>query len=320
MAIPDFQSLMLPLLDHLSDGNERTLAELREALAGRFRLTPTELQELLPSGRQSVFVNRVTWAAVYLEKAKLIDRVRRGAYRITSAGTEALKEKPERIDLRYLRQFEPYVSWRHGKVQPEGRVEPDPGRETPEEALEFAYQQILNSLAQDLLDRVKAGSPGFFEQLVVELLVKMGYGGSMRDAGAIVGSAGDEGIDGIIKQDRLGLDVIYVQAKKWEGAVGRPEIQKFVGALHGKHARKGVFITTGSFSQGGREYAATIDPKVVLIDGEQLAGLMIDFGLGVTTHAVYELRRLDSDPSSTVCRASGVGNAGLNESQSRATS
>jgi len=294
MSIPDFQSLMLSLLEASGDGSVRTLTELREILAERFELTPEELQELLPSGKQPVFTNRVAWASVYLQKAGLLDRPKRGHYRITDEGIAVLKEKPQRIDIKYLQKFAQFEEFRK-KTKQEKKPKPPIGPETPEEALEHAYQQLRDSLAHELLDQVKSCSPQFFERLVIQLLVKMGYGGSIRDAGMAIGHAGDEGIDGIIKEDRLGLDVIYLQAKKWEGTVGRPEIQKFVGALHGKHARKGVFITTGTFSQGGREYAVGIDSKVVLIDGEQLAELMIDFDLGVANHGTYEVKRIDSD-------------------------
>lgn len=293
MAIPDFQTLMLPLLTMAGDGKLRSLAEAREVMAEQFDLTPEERKELLPSGTQPVLNNRVAWSSVYLQRAGLLQRPQRGHYQITDRGREVLAAKPERIDIKVLEQFPEFVEFRTRK-KPDKPQKPT-GPDTPEEALEDSYQQIRSDLAEEILDQVKDRSSQFFERLVVELLVAMGYGGSRKDAAMAVGQAGDEGIDGIIKEDRLGLDAIYIQAKKWDGTVGRPEIQKFVGALQGKHAKKGVFITTGSFSSGARDYTTNLDSKVVLIDGTELAELMIDHGVGVSPHAIYEIKRIDSD-------------------------
>lgn len=292
MAIPDFQTIMLPLLRLCSDGKAVAVVERRKQLADHFKLTKEELAEPLPSGTQPVFSNRVAWASVYLFRSGLLTRPRRGHYEITDLGRDVLKKAPKRIDIKFLLQF---PGLREFRQRGAGKKPPAREPETPEEALEKAHQRHHAALADDLLGQAKSCTPAFFEKLVVELLVKMGYGGSRRDAGQAIGKSGDEGIDGIIKEDRLGLDTIYIQAKRWEGNVGRPEIQKFVGALHGQHARKGVFITTSSFAANARDYAKAIDPKVVLIDGEQLANLMIDFGVGVTTQAAFELKRLDSD-------------------------
>lgn len=219
---------------------------------------------------------------------------------ITPRGRSIAAKPPARIDIAFLEQFDEFRTFRSAArgarddvtVQANGALA---DAETPEEVLERAYQSIRAELASDLLARVKQASPQFFERLVVELLLKMGYGRSRAEAGRAIGAAGDEGIDGIISEDRLGLDTIYIQAKRWEGTVGRPEIQKFVGALHGKRARKGVFITTGVFSADATDYVSRIDPRVVLIDGRQLAEYMLDLNLGVTPRATYELKRIDSD-------------------------
>lgn len=299
MAIPDFQSLMLPLLKFASDGREHSLAEAREHLAEVFRLSDEDRREFLPSGRQRRFDNRVAWAKVYLSQALLLDSPRRAHFVITDRGRSLLKEVPEKITISFLERYDDFRAFRGGTRNQNGTTESTENQEeavaTPEETLETAYLKIRNELASELLDRIKASAPSFFETLVVELLLKMGYGGSRSEAGETIGRTGDEGIDGIISEDRLGLDLIYIQAKRWEGTVGRPEIQKFVGALHGKRARKGVFITTGVFSTEAYEYVAHIDPRVVLIDGSSLSEYMIDFGLGVTTRQIYEIKRIDSD-------------------------
>ena len=299
MTIPDYQSLMLPLLKFASDGKEHPIKKATQQLADEFSLTLEERKEMLPSGRQPIFRNRVGWAKTYLKQAGVLAPVRRGTFRITDRGHEILQNPPEKIDVSFLEKYPEFIDFRKRRPTDEDKridvqqdVEPS---ETPEETLEVAYQKIRRELANELIESVKANSYEFFERMVVELLVKMGYGGSRKEAGEALGKSGDEGIDGIINEDRLGLDTIYLQAKRWEGTVGRPEIQKFVGALHGKRAKKGVFITTGSFSPEAREYVSHIDPKVVLIDGNQLAEYMIDFGLGVSTTAVYETKRIDSD-------------------------
>jgi restriction system protein len=297
--VPDYQTFMLPLLRLAGDGKERSVAETRDALAAEFQLAESDLQQMLPSGQQTMFANRVAWAKQYLTQAGLLVSTRRGYYVITNKGRQVLASSPKRVDVRFLDQFPEFRDFRVRRRVDEpddGSVESsNEGDETPEELLETAYARIRGSLASELLTRVKAGSPGFFERLVVELLVKMGYGGSRREAGRAIGRAGDEGIDGVISEDRLGLEVVYIQAKKWEGTVGRPEIHKFVGALHGKRARKGVFITTSSFTSEAIAYVEHIDPKIVLIDGRLLAELMMDFDVGVTPVATYQLKRVDSD-------------------------
>jgi len=299
MAVPDFQSLMMPLLRIAADGREHSLAEARDVLATEFKLSGADREELLPSGRQAKFSNRVAWAKSYLQQASLLLSPRRGHFQITDRGRDVLKAPPPRIDIKFLEQYPEFVQFRTPKTDigevPSEAPSSQPESETPEEALEVAHLKMRVGLASELLNRVKAASPQFFERLVIELLLKMGYGGSRRDAGQAIGRSGDEGIDGVISEDRLGLDVVYLQAKKWDGTVGRPEIQRFVGALHGKRAKKGVFITTGTFSAEAAAYIDHIDPKVVLIDGRRLAELMIDFDVGANTSATYNVKRVDSD-------------------------
>jgi restriction system protein len=299
MPIPDFQTIMLPLLTFSADGKEHYIHDAVGELSDQFELTDEERTKLLQSGQQPVFYNRVGWARTYLKKAGLLEDPKRGYFRITDRGQEVLATKPERVDMKFLKQFPEYIEFRETVRESAEETVDDEDLEglTPEEALENAYQRIRNDLSDELLEYVLNSTPGFFEKLVVELLVKMGYGGSQRDAARAVGQSGDEGIDGIIDEDRLGLDTIYVQAKKWKesSSVGRPEIQKFVGALQGKKAKKGIFITTTSFSKEASEYASNIDIKVVLIDGSRLTDLMIDYGVGVSTHTQYELKELDSD-------------------------
>lgn len=300
MAIPSFQSFMLPLLEYASDGQDHSLSDARLVLADRFSLSEEEQQQLQPSGRQTVFYNRVGWARTYLAAARLLESPRRGCFKITERGRAVLRDRPKAIDADYLERFPEFVEFRTyrrpDKVQVGTSAPTGEHKElTPEEALDSAYQRMRTALAEQLLVQLKNTTPQFFERLVVDLLVGMGYGGSRQDAGRAIGRSGDEGIDGVIDEDRLGLDVVYLQAKRWDGTVGRPEIQRFVGALHGKKARKGVFLTTGRFSQDAHDYVQFIDPKVVLIDGDRLAQLMIDFGIGVSTVAAYEIKTVDTD-------------------------
>jgi len=289
---------MLPLLKVAADGKEHSLAETRPLLAAEFNISIADQEDLLPSGRQPRFANRVAWARVYLQQAGLLLSPRRGWFRFSDLGRKLLEAPPERIDVKFLGQYPQFAEFRRrrGDVGEES-VTTDTGAEleTPEEALEAAHVKMQASLASELLGRVKAGSPTVFERMVVEFLLRMGYGGSRTDVGQVVGKSGDEGIDGIISEDRLGLDIVYQQAKKWDGTVGRPEVQKFVGALHGRRARKGVLITTGTFSTDAKCYVEQIEPKVVLIDGRRLAELMIDFEVGVSTTTTYRVKRVDSD-------------------------
>ncbi len=276
------------------------MRDVTDRLAEQLGVTEEERKELLPSGAAPVFYNRTAWAKTYLKKAGLIDSPKQGIVVISKRGLEVLKGNPTSIDVKFLKQFSEFVEFQTTKGENE-TVEIDKtediSTETPEEALETAYQKIRKSLAQDLLNKVITLSPAFFERLVVELLVKMGYGGSIKDAGRAIGKSGDEGIDGTIKEDKLGLDIIYIQAKRWQpgNTVGRPELQKFVGALAGQGAKKGIFITTSSFTRDALDYAPRNETKIVLIDGQQLAQYMIDYNLGVTSLNSYEVKRMDSD-------------------------
>lgn len=294
MAIPTFQEITLPLLNLSSDGQVRSLASVRKELAVHFKLTEAEEAELLPSGRQGRFANRVAWAKVYLERARILSSPGRGRFEITPRGREILASPPEILDIKFMERFPEFREFRSGHQ--ESAVTPVEASEsgTPEETLEAAYQSIRAGLASETLERVKLASPRFFELLVVELLIKMGYGRAGGN-GEAIGRSGDEGIDGVIAEDRLGLEMVYLQAKRWEGTVGRPEIQKFVGALHGQRAKKGVFITTGTYSSEASSYVRTIDPRIVLIDGAQLAQFMIDYNVGVTLDRSYEVKKIDSD-------------------------
>lgn len=299
MTIPDFQTMMLPLLKIFRDGKEYSIRDTQTRLAQEFNLDDDDLNEVLPSGRQTRFHNRVGWSRTYLAKTKLIERTQRGSYKITGRGQEVLHQNPARIDMKFLEQFPEYLEFRERDKDEKSPKKHDAEKQerTPEEVLEDAHIQIRSNLAEELLENVLNASPRFFENLVVELLVNMGYGGSRKDAARAVGQSGDEGIDGIIDEDRLGLDVIYIQAKKWkmEQSIGRPEIQKFVGALAGKRAKKGIFITTSRFTPDAQKYVNEIDAKVILIDGNKLAEFMIDYGVGVTEIASYKILKLDAD-------------------------
>jgi len=297
MAIPDFQSLMLPFLEMAKDKREYSSNDFLEPLAEKYNVTEEEKTIMLASGSQRVFHNRVHWAKAYLKMSGLIDNTRRGFFKITDRGLKVLEEKPEKITIKYLKRFPDFQLGRETKKS--ASISEDSTEEvmntTPQEQIELAFQTIDNALGQDLLQKIKACSWRFFEQLVIDLLLKMGYGGSKSEAAALIGKTGDEGIDGIIKEDRLGLDGIYIQAKKWEITVGRPEIQKFVGALAGQGAKKGVFITTSKFSSDASTYLPKNETKVILIDGIRLVELMIEFELGVSTKEVFKLKIADDD-------------------------
>jgi restriction system protein len=298
--IPDYQSLMLPLLRLTSDKKEHIYRDLIEKLATEFKISDEERKELLASG-QAIFDNRVGWAKTYLKKAGLLDSPKRATFVITDIGLETLMKRLDRIDAKYLRQFPSFLEFQNASRNDNETEEENSAvtntEQTPEENLDKVYQRIRKSLASELLNRVVELSPAFFERLVVELLVKMGYGGSIKDAGKAIGKSGDEGIDGTIKEDKLGLDIIYIQAKRWKPGVvvGRPELQKFVGALAGQGAKKGIFITTSNFTKDALDYTPRNETKIVLIDGEQLAQLMIDYNLGCTSQQTYELKKIDSD-------------------------
>lgn len=292
---------MLPILLVTQDGKERRPSDFEEPIVQQFAMSSEEVEERLPSGTQTVLYNRLTWAIVYLVKAGLLERPRRGIVRITDRGRSALSQRPTKIDANFLAQYEEFVEFKtpartpddHGSVE-DKRVSIDDER-TPYEQIETAHKQLVEQLATELLAQIHACSPEFFERLVIDLLVAMGYGGSRSDAARAIGRSGDGGIDGIINEDRLGLDSICVQAKRWQDTVGRPVVQAFAGSLEGARARKGVVITTSQFADTAREYVKMIEKRIILIDGKTLAKLMIEHNVGVTTESTYAVKRLDSD-------------------------
>lgn len=293
---------MLPLLQDLQQG-ERQSQETVEALATHFALTPEERAQRLPSGKQATFTNRVAWAKSHMKAAGLIESPQRGVYRLTDRGRQILAENPTYVGMQVLNTFPEYVAFRQGSSE-ETRDHTGSGANTglsvadartPDDLMEDGYSQLRSTLVSELRERIATMLPASFEQLVVDLLTAMGYGGPQEDAGIVVGRGGDEGIDGVIKEDRLGLETIYVQAKRWQGTVGRPEIQRFAGALQGQRGRKGVFITSSSFSAEARAYANSIQTTIVLVDGAQLADYMIDHDVGVTTAKEFKVKRIDSD-------------------------
>lgn len=296
MAVPPFNDYLLPTLKQTADGNEHTVSELTEAIAKHFALSPEDLAEILPSGAQSRHQNRVYWARTYLAKAGLVDPVGRGRVRITARGKELLTTNPQSLDRTALIKYPEFRTFALHTATPDVPATTSrPEIETPEERLESSYVSLREDLVERLLAQVRKASPAFFERLVVDVLVAMGYGGSRVDAGKAVGQTGDGGIDGIIKEDRLGLDIVYIQAKRWDNPVGSPAVRDFVGSLVGHSANKGVLLTSSRFSKDAEDYAHRIPQKVVLINGEQLAGLMIDFGVGVTTASTYVVKKLDLD-------------------------
>lgn len=296
MPIPDFQTLMLPLLRFAKDNREHSFKEAIPWLANEFGLTEDETRELLPSGKQSKFSNRVYWTKTHLSKAGLLNSLKRGTFKITPEGLNVLAVNPTSINSKFLEQYDKYRQFKIPNHNKEQYFVLEPiEKETPEEALENAHQKLQAALSVEILETIKQCSPYFFESLVIDLLVSMGYGGSRKEAGQALKRSRDEGIDGIIKEDRLGLDIIYIQAKRWENNVSRPEIQKFAGALLGKSAKKGIFITTSDFTKGAVDYVTRIDSKVILVDGSKLTELMIEHNVGVTPISKYEVKKIDSD-------------------------
>lgn len=300
MDIPDYQTVMLPILEIASDGAGHTFREIVELLSEKYKLTEDQKKELLPSGTQAIFDNRIGWAKTYLKKAGLLQYPKRGSIQITERGKSVLSEKPEKLDAKFLKRFEEFnefqnLSYQSNDVSVADQIEYQD--KTPEEIMESAFQDLKKTLADEILEKIRNVEPSFFEKLVVELLVKMGYGGSIKDAGKAIGKSGDEGIDGTIKEDKLGLDIIYIQAKRWKdgNSVGRPELQKFVGALAGQGAKKGIFITASNFTKDALDYTPKNETKIIMIDGKQLAELMIEYNLGVSCQQTYEVKKLDND-------------------------
>lgn len=299
--IPTYEEIMLPMLKYISDGEEHSLSEVHDALAEHFELDDEEIRELLPSGQQPIFRNRVGWARTYLKKAGLLSSPKRAHFKITDRGRNFLKENPDEITSKDLTRFDEFVKFQTVKKTPNKKtvisndVNAKVSDQTPEEVLEYAYQKIKNDLANELIDIIKSCSPAFFEKLVIDLLIAMGYGGSRKDAGEAMGKSGDGGIDGIIKEDKLGLDIIYLQAKRWDNVVPVKEIRDFTGALASKKAKKGIFISTSSFPKSVYEFVSQIEYKIILIDGQRLAELMIENNVGLSIINNYQIKTIDSD-------------------------
>ncbi|MDR6491868.1 restriction endonuclease [Paraburkholderia sp. 22099] len=305
MPIPDYQTLMLSVLRAVADGQEYRFRNVVETLADAYQLTDEERNTLLPSGTAPLFDNRVGWARTYLKQAGVVESRKRGYFNITERGKSLLAQNPDRIDNSTLDQYPEFIAFRQKKtsevqatIVPASQLDvptAEVAESTPEESFAQAYERLRINLETELLDQVRSSTPSFFERLVIDLLVAMGYGGSRQDAGSVIGRSGDGGIDGTIKEDKLGLDVIYVQAKRWEDTVGRPEIQKFAGALQGQRANKGVFITTSTFTRDAKDYAGVIASKIILVDGDQLVKLMVDHNVGVSTISTFHIKKIDSD-------------------------
>lgn len=298
MSIPDYQTIMLPLLTLAGDCQARSKSDIVALLADHFKLAEEERREMLKSGNMTLFSNRCGWAISYLKQAGLLSYPQRGKIQITGEGLQVLSRKPSKITNKDLMEFESFKNF-IGKSR-STKQEDAPSRitdtdKTPLEQFESSYQSIRQSLIAELLDRIKVSPPQFLESLVIKLMLAMGYGGTSDDSGQLTSYTNDEGIDGIIKEDRLGLDMIYLQAKRWENPVSRPEIQKFLGALSTKRAKKGVYITTSRFTTEATECLRGVDCSVVLIDGQRLAELMVDFGVGVQLNTVYEIKKIDED-------------------------
>lgn len=297
MAIPTYEQVMLPLLKCIEDKRTYNNRECIDILAEKLNITEQELRELLPSGKKLVFYDRVNWAKTYMKKAGLVEAPKRGSIKITQLGLELLQENPVELKSKDLLRYSSFNDFVNSHKQSQDNNEILLNEKTPSEEMAVAFQNLKTSLADEILEKIKSCSFEFFEKLVIELLIKMGYGGSREEAGRATKKTGDEGIDGIINEDRLGLDSIYIQAKRWKDTVvGRPEIQKFSGALDTPGASKGIFITTSTFSKEAREYVKAINTKnIVLIDGMQLAQYMIEFNVGVSTEIIYEVKKIDID-------------------------
>ena len=303
--LPTFQECMLPTLQALADGKPHSAKEVRQYIINHFSLTEEEQQMMMPNKRVRRLNSKSGWAITYMKVAGLIQAIQRGVYTITPAGKKLLASNLEAVNTKMLLERYPiFRSWYNrsiGKDDTNEVIQNNPSENveiTPEEQIEGAYQQMRSALVEDLLEQIAQQTPEFFERLVIRLLVAMGYGGSEEEISEmVVGKTGDEGIDGIIKEDKLGLDIIYIQAKRWDKdqSIGRPEIQKFVGALSGQGATKGIFITTAQFSEKARLFRSQNNIKVALIDGNQLCQHMLDYNIGVSVQNVYEIKRIDSD-------------------------
>jgi restriction system protein len=303
MPIPDYQTLMLPVLRLAAEGEKR-VSDVESRIAEQFQLSEDERAELLPSGKQRVLHNRIHWAKFYLSKAEYIAMPARGRFIATEAGRALLAQRPDRIDLNVLLKVPAFQAFYHpdtASTEPSTEHEDEPVEtaptQTPEEQIDTAYRKVVAVLRSELMERIAKNSPGFFEQTIVDLLVAMGYGGTHKDAALQLGRTGDGGVDGVVNEDRLGLDRGYIQAKRYASTttVGRPDVQAFVGSLVGLGATKGVFVTTSTFSAQARDYVKHLPQRVVLIDGASLADLMIEHDVGVRTNRTIEFKRIDED-------------------------
>lgn len=291
---------MLPVLSASLQGEVR-IGDVVETLAAKLCLTPEERSDLLPSGKQSVFANRVHWAKLYLGKAGLIEITRRGHFKITARGRQVIESRPAHIDNILLSQFDEFEKWRRSAQDANGQHPAAPAivnqTKTPDEIMRAAHQQIETSLAQDLIDRIRMAPPDFFERLIVNLLLKMGFGVSIADAGRALGRSGDDDVDGVIDQDALGLDRVYIQAKRYSlgNNIGSNAIRDFFGSLDRHKAAKGLFVTTSTFSHSAKDTAKYLSKRIVLIDGEQLAKLMIRYDVGCRVESTLQIKNIDED-------------------------
>ena len=307
MPVPDYESLMLPALKALSNGAEAQIKTVRARIEAAEKLTSDDLNELLPSGKQSVFVNRVSWAVMCLERAGLVKRVRRAVYKITGGGEKLLHRDYPRLDLSILQGYPAFVRWQEAVNKPPQERPPAPSKEqtrsirprkdTPEEALHRAHRKLRNTLEAEMLDRVHGASSAFLEQVVVKLLIAMGYGGGDTSRGSVTGRSGDGGIDGKIREDALGLDEVYVQAKRYRqgNTVGEGDLRNFAGAIDAAGTTKGVFVTTAAFTATAKEYVKRSPKRIVLIDGNELARLLVEYDVGVRVKECYEIKSVDED-------------------------
>jgi restriction system protein len=303
MSVPDYQSLMLPLLQCAENGQEVRTSDCVENLGKKLGISESDMNQLLPSGKQTVFSNRIHWARTYMAKANLVEPTKRGHFRITQRGQEVLRSNPAQINNDDLSKFPEFQKWREqsisGNEKKEGANDAEPVNQdlTPEESIERSSLLLIRQLQKDVLESILSASPSFFEKVIVDLLIAMGYGGGRAEMGEALGKSHDGGVDGVIKEDELGLDVVYIQAKRYDpsNTIGRPAIQAFVGGLEGFNASKGVFVTTSSFASPARDYASRIQKRIILIDGDELSRLMIRHGVGVRTKETYEVKRLDED-------------------------
>jgi restriction system protein len=302
MAIPTYEEIMLPLLTLAQEsGSAITIRKSIPIISNNLKLSKDETEQMLNSGKQTVIYNRTFWSAFYLMKAGLLNRVSPGVYQLSDTGKSLLNENPQQINKELLKQYDSFNEFlKTSKTKKDSIEQNDISttlNSTPDETIDLAYKQINNVLKTEILVRVLDGTPEFFEKLIIELMLAMGYGGSHLEAGQHLGQSNDGGIDGIIKEDRLGLDTIYLQAKRYasHNTVGRPDIQKFAGSLLGNNATKGVFVTTSSFTSGAKDYAHNLTQKIILIDGDELTNLLIENNVGTRTSQTYELKKIDED-------------------------